>query len=160
MLYYITQHNIMLYYITFHYLVDNFSNPCMYPRHTSLTIKDKLQYRCFSKRKLLIAASKLLNRGIQITESRHPNYWIAASKLLKTATSFWPPGKPRQGGRTATGQRRPLLQVEMGRSMLPDRRQKRKLNATSCSRKTKLGILHTEKMPACTSYLCSWHKGR
>ena len=45
----------------------------------------------------------------------------------------------------ATGQRRPLLQVETGRSMLPDRRQKRKLNVTSCSWKTKLGILHTEK---------------
>ena len=45
----------------------------------------------------------------------------------------------------ATGQRRPLLQVETGRSMLPDSRQKRKLHVTSCSWKTKLGILHTEK---------------
>ena len=39
----------------------------------------------------------------------------------------------------------PLLQVETGRSMLPDCRQKRKLNVTSCSWKTKLGILQTEK---------------
>ena len=29
--------------------------------------------------------------------------------------------------------------------MLPDRRQKRKWNVTSCSWKTKLGILHKEK---------------
>ena len=61
----------------------------------------------------------------------------------------------------ATGQRRPLLQVETGRSMLPDRRQKRKLHVTSCSWKTKLGILHTEKkLPACAFYLCSWRRGR
>ena len=35
--------------------------------------------------------------------------------------------------------------METGRSLLPDRRQKRKLNVTSCSWKTKLGILQTEK---------------
>ena len=52
----------------------------------------------------------------------------------------------------ATRQRRPLLQVEMGRSMLPDRRQKHKWNATSCSQKTKLGILHPEKN-ACLHFL-------
>ena len=45
----------------------------------------------------------------------------------------------------ATGQRRPLLQVETGRSMLPDRRQKRKLHVTSCSWKTKLGIYTRKK---------------
>ena len=43
------------------------------------------------------------------------------------------------------GQRRPLLQVETGQLMLPNRRQKRKWNVTSCSWKAKLGTLHTEK---------------
>ena len=62
-------------------------------------------------------ASKLLNRD--------PNYWILTSKLLKTATTFWPSTKPRQGKRAATGQRRPLLQVETSRLKLSDRRQKR-----------------------------------
>ena len=43
------------------------------------------------------------------------------------------------------GQRRPLLKVETGWLMLPDRRQKCKWNLTSCRWKTKFGTLHTEK---------------
>ena len=74
-----------------------------------------------------------LSRGSQITESRQPHYWIAVAKLLKTATTFWPPTNLRQGERPATRQRHPLLQVETGRLMLPDRRQKFKWNLTSCS---------------------------
>ena len=45
----------------------------------------------------------------------------------------------------ATGQRRPLLQVEMGRLMLPDCLWKRTVNVTSCNWKAKLGTLHMEK---------------
>ena len=45
----------------------------------------------------------------------------------------------------ATGERRLLLQVEMGRLMLPDCLWKRTVNMTSCSWKAKLGTLHTEK---------------
>ena len=45
----------------------------------------------------------------------------------------------------AIGQRRPLLQVETGGLVLPDRRQKHKCNVTSCCWKAKLATLHTEK---------------
>ena len=45
--------------------------------------------------------------------------------------------------------------------MLPNRRQKRKWNLTSCSWKTKFGTLHMEKkLPACAFYLCLWRRGR
>ena len=46
----------------------------------------------------------------------------------------------------ATGQRRLLLQVKTGRLMVPDRRQNRKWNVTSCSWQAKLGTLHTERI--------------
>ena len=42
----------------------------------------------FTKRILLITAAKLLNPGSQVTESRQPNYSIAAAKLLKTAATW------------------------------------------------------------------------
>ena len=45
----------------------------------------------------------------------------------------------------AIGQRRPLLQVEMGRLTLLDCLWKRKWNVTSCNWKAKLGTLHMEK---------------
>ena len=45
--------------------------------------------------------------------------------------------------------RRPLLQVETGRLILLDRRQKHKWNVTICSWKAKLCTLHTEKILAC-----------
>ena len=45
----------------------------------------------------------------------------------------------------AIGQRRPLLQVETGGLVLPDRRQKHKCNVTSCCWKAKLATFHREK---------------
>ena len=103
-------------------------------------------FNLMKNRILIIVAAKLLNHSGQVTESQHPNYWIAAATLLKTATTPWPPAKPKQGKRMVTGQCRPLLQVETGRLMLPERRWKCKWNVTSCSWQAKLGTLRTGKI--------------
>ena len=137
-------------------------------------------------RKLLIAASKLLNRGSQITENCHHlgsrgkadawrqdnvalfckwkrvdrcfqivarsangtlllaagrRSWAFYTRKKTTCLHFLPLFVVQR----AIGQRRPLLQVETGRSMPPDRRQKRKWNVTFCSWKMKLGISRTGK---------------
>ena len=54
--------------------------------------------------------------------------------------------KLRQGERTATGQHRALLLLEIGRLILPDGRQKCKWNVSSCSWKAKFGTVHTENI--------------
>ena len=46
----------------------------------------------------------------------------------------------------ATGQCRPLVQVQTGRLMLPVCHRKRKWDVASCSWYAKLGILHTKKI--------------
>ena len=45
------------------------------------------------------------------------------------------------------GQRRPLLQAETGRLMLPDRRQKRKWNVTSAAGRRSWHFTHGKKYP-------------
>ena len=72
-----------------------------YPIVPRYVCRNSTSHSTLKYRLLLSATSKLLNCGIQITESRHPSYWIMVSKLLKIGTTVWSPVKMSQGERVA-----------------------------------------------------------